>query len=49
MENGDQESAYEKTIKDPAPMDPEKAAVRLKEVKRLFDQEWSFGSVRAPV
>ncbi len=39
MENGDQESTYEKTIKDPAPMDPEKAAVRLKEVKRLFDQE----------
>lgn len=39
MQRDAQESDYTKTIKDPTPMDPEKATARLKEVKRLFDQE----------
>ncbi len=33
------EAAYEKTIKDPTPLDPDVAAARLKEVKRIFDEE----------
>lgn len=37
--NDTDEKAYEKTIKDPTPMDPTKAAERLKEVKHIFDRE----------
>ena len=33
------EAAYEKTIKDPTPLDPDVAAARLKEVKRIFDEQ----------
>lgn len=33
------EAAYEKTIKAPTPLDPEMAAERLKEVKRIFDDQ----------
>ena len=32
------EAAYEKTIKDPTPLDPAFAAQRLKEVKSIFDE-----------
>ena len=32
-------AAYEKTIKDPVPLDPAAAAARLKEVKRIFDEQ----------
>ena len=31
-------AAYEKTIKDPKPLDPAFAAQRLKEVKSVFDE-----------
>ena len=33
------EAAYEKTIKDPTPLDPDVAAARLREVKRIFDEQ----------
>ena len=33
------EAAYEKTIKDPTPLDPAVAAERLKLVKRIFDEQ----------
>ncbi len=33
-----EEAAYQKTIVSPAPLDPEVAARRLKEVKRIFDE-----------
>ena len=33
------EAAYEKTIKSPTPLDPDIAAQRLKEVKRIFDDQ----------
>ena len=33
------EAAYEKTIKSPTPLDPAVAAERLKEVKRIFDEQ----------
>ena len=33
------EAAYQKTIKNPTPLDPELAAQRLKEVKRIFDDQ----------
>ena len=35
-------AAYEKTIKDPTPLDPAFAAQRLKEVKSVFDEEGVF-------
>jgi hypothetical protein len=39
MDDAAGEAAYQKTIKNPTPLDPEMAAERLKEVKRIFDEQ----------